>query len=550
MTVFRKQIINPTTRILLLFALVTITLLSFNACRQPEFPDIQTDTWYISDDGSLALKFLSTQEPIVGVYMICDRAVAEVNTFDAEWDDNDLGFNFHENPSLKLEGLMSATKDEFVINCEDDKEIVFRTQNKEPFPSPPYRYSSVVFDSVVTKELVYGHAPGFYASKSTEESEGSSYSEIFLDITGSISKNLGTKDIPLSMDVYTPYGDTVKNRPLILLIHGGAFVAGDKREQLVSNLASYYTRCGFVVASINYRMGYVFLPGMYTNLERCMYKALQDVKASLRFLSQHHKKFGIDPEMIFVGGNSAGGFLSLLTAFMTDDEAWTSRKGKAIQRQEDLGSINNSTNQAKGAYRLKGVISMWGAIEDLSIIDVDENIPTLLIHGNDDRIVPCGYDYPFKDFNKELTSFFVKKNYGSDYIKKHLDSLGIPSNYHCLNGEGHEPYATDSNSLNLVYYQIRQNILDFMNTQLINDTLHIHGPIEISANDKVCEYIVPESADITMLWDCKGGVITKVSSNKAKVVWFADNSNREIKVALIGKQGQIKSIKLKIGNQN
>ena len=30
------------------------------------------------------------------------------------------------------------------------------------------------------------------------------------------------------MDIYTPDGDTVTNRPVILYIHGGAFYAGEK----------------------------------------------------------------------------------------------------------------------------------------------------------------------------------------------------------------------------------------------------------------------------------------------------------------------------------
>jgi acetyl esterase/lipase len=79
-------------------------------------------------------------------------------------------------------------------------------------------------------------------------------------------------------------------------------------------------RRGYVVASVNYRLGYVFLPGRYSNLERAMYNALQDVRASLRYLSHHHQELGIDPDMFFLGGHSAGGILSLTTAFMDETE--------------------------------------------------------------------------------------------------------------------------------------------------------------------------------------------------------------------------------------
>lgn len=37
------------------------------------------------------------------------------------------------------------------------------------------------------------------------------------------------------MDVYLPDDDTIKNRPLLMLIHGGAFFIGDKASLAMKN---------------------------------------------------------------------------------------------------------------------------------------------------------------------------------------------------------------------------------------------------------------------------------------------------------------------------
>ena len=42
--------------------------------------------------------------------------------------------------------------------------------------------------------------------------------------------------ITLSMDIYEPEGDTETNRPLMLLMHGGSFVAVDKKDATIVNL--------------------------------------------------------------------------------------------------------------------------------------------------------------------------------------------------------------------------------------------------------------------------------------------------------------------------
>ena len=56
------------------------------------------------------------------------------------------------------------------------------------------------------------------------------------------------------MDIYTPDGDTVTNRPVILYLHGGAFYAGEKGSVDCVDFCTSYAKKGYVAISANYRL--------------------------------------------------------------------------------------------------------------------------------------------------------------------------------------------------------------------------------------------------------------------------------------------------------
>ena len=55
------------------------------------------------------------------------------------------------------------------------------------------------------------------------------------------------------MDSYVPENN-LQNRPLLMLIHGGAFYGGSKQQDALVDMANYYASRGFVVFSIDYRL--------------------------------------------------------------------------------------------------------------------------------------------------------------------------------------------------------------------------------------------------------------------------------------------------------
>jgi acetyl esterase/lipase len=104
---------------------------------------------------------------------------------------------------------------------------------------------------------------------------------------------------PLRLDLYRP---TKGVNPLIVYVHGGAWVRGGKRQGNFPEVLAQYARRGFVVAAVEYRLdGEAKFPA-----------AIQDVKAAIRFLRSRAAEFGIDPNHVGIFGGSAGGQLAAL----------------------------------------------------------------------------------------------------------------------------------------------------------------------------------------------------------------------------------------------
>lgn len=100
------------------------------------------------------------------------------------------------------------------------------------------------------------------------------------------------------LDVYMPAGNGPF--PAVVLIHGGAFMMGDKGGE--ANNAKALTANGYVAVSINYRLsGEAQFPAQ-----------VQDVKAAVRYLRANAATYRINPDKIGSWGASAGGNLSAM----------------------------------------------------------------------------------------------------------------------------------------------------------------------------------------------------------------------------------------------
>jgi acetyl esterase/lipase len=101
------------------------------------------------------------------------------------------------------------------------------------------------------------------------------------------------------LDLFLPEG--TGPFPLLLNIHGGGFMLGDK-AMLDAPVARAFLAAGFAVASVNYRLsGEARFPA-----------AVQDVKAAVRHLRARATDYKLDGRIIAFGQSAGGNLASLL----------------------------------------------------------------------------------------------------------------------------------------------------------------------------------------------------------------------------------------------
>lgn len=116
-------------------------------------------------------------------------------------------------------------------------------------------------------------------------------------------------DHGIYLDMMIPR-DGKKSRPVLIWIHGGGWMGGEKKYRPTHALVRA-CHDGFVVASIDYRLC----------TEAPFPAPIEDCKCAVRFFKAHAEELGIDPERIGVWGESAGGQLAALVgaSYMNPD---------------------------------------------------------------------------------------------------------------------------------------------------------------------------------------------------------------------------------------
>ena len=249
-----------------------------------------------------------------------------------------------------------------------------------------------------------------------------------------------TNEVPLFMDSYVPEND-LQNRPLLMLIHGGAFVGGSKQQEAIVDMANYYASRGFVVFSIDYRlrdhMGTIpqewidsISGGSPSNLNQiyAMYPAHRDAKAALRRIIANADNYHINTDYITVGGGSAGAITSIgLGASELGD----------YKNEISLSEDNTlSTTNLSQTYEVKTILDFWGSNASIEILEsiygyqrFDSNDPALFIaHGTEDPTVPFS---------------------SAEDLKTICETNEIDFVYYPLEGRGHGPWDATVNGKSL-----------------------------------------------------------------------------------------------------
>ncbi len=299
-----------------------------------------------------------------------------------------------------------------LISCEkDDDNIV------TPESSSPTVKLNATYDVNITEDIIYA--------------EGLSHDDW---------NSSNTTALPLYMDSYVPENNS-QNRPLLMLIHGGAFVGGSKQQDAIVDMANYYASRGFVVFSIDYRlrdhMGTIpqawidaTSVGTPSNLDQtfAMYPAHRDAKAALRWIMANAQNYHINKDYITVGGGSAGAITSIGIG--------VSELGD--YKDEISSSEDNtlSTTNLSQTYEVQTILDFWGSTVSIEILEsiyghqrFDSNDPALFIaHGTEDPTVP---------FSR------------AEDLKTICETNEIDFVYYPLEGAGHGPWGATVNGKSL-----------------------------------------------------------------------------------------------------
>lgn len=249
-----------------------------------------------------------------------------------------------------------------------------------------------------------------------------------------------TSVVPLFMDSYVPEND-LQNRPLLMLIHGGAFLGGSKQQEALVDMADYYASRGFVVFSIDYRLkDHVgTIPQEWidadsgddpANLDQiyAMYPAHRDAKAALRWIVANADSYHINTDYITVGGGSAGAITSI---GLGASELGDYKDEISLSEDNTLSTTNLSQT-----YEVRTILDFWGSDASIEILELiygyqrfDSNNPALFIaHGSEDPTVPYSSAEDLKT---------IWETHENDFV------------FYPLEGMGHGPWGATLNGKSL-----------------------------------------------------------------------------------------------------
>jgi len=205
--------------------------------------------------------------------------------------------------------------------------------------------------------------------------------------------------IPIVMDVYTPVGDDMTERPTVIYLHTGSFlpqyfngqITGGKLDSTVVEVCTRLAKMGYTAIAATYRQGWApTAPDQNirtATLLQASYRGIQDVRSCIRFLrksiNEGDNPYGVDESRIVLWGQGTGGYLSLGAACL-DEYTEISDLDKFINTvtfepyvvEAVHGDINgeqpaflNLPNSVGYSSNFALAVNMGGALGDTSWID-------------------------------------------------------------------------------------------------------------------------------------------------------------------------------------
>ena len=216
-----------------------------------------------------------------------------------------------------------------------------------------------------------------------------------------------------SLDIYMREG--LAKAPVVLYVHGGSWVRGDKRRALFKPAALVPE--GYLFASMNYR----FRPAVSLS------EMAQDVATAAAWLMRHAEKYGGDGSKVFLAGHSAGAHL---VAAVGSNEAFMDDAGASLHDLAGVVAIDtamyNVPQQMKdpGQAHVRAFGSdteAWMPVSPWHHVAAGKGIPPFLLFVSDGR----------RTMHEQVLP-----------LQKKLQRAGVKAYVHESKGRGHSPLDT------------------------------------------------------------------------------------------------------------
>jgi len=235
------------------------------------------------------------------------------------------------------------------------------------------------------------------------------------------------------LDLYHPASGPPA--PVVVLIHGGGWVAGAKEQVALESLP--FMEMGFAVVNVEYRLAETSLAPA----------AVEDCLCVLHWLGRHAKNYNLDLNRVVVSGASAGGHLALTTSMIpttagfeqecaNDDDPsggagpWPNQRAR-VAAVIDWFGITDVNELIEGANARAYAVTWLGnqprrdeiakSVSPLTYVRPGLP-PILMIHGDKDTYVP--YEQSVR-------------------LHQALDRAGVKNQLLTISGKGHGDFTLD-----------------------------------------------------------------------------------------------------------
>jgi acetyl esterase/lipase len=238
-----------------------------------------------------------------------------------------------------------------------------------------------------------------------------------------------------TMDIFLPAGRTQATTPLIIYIHGGGWISGDKTEFSEFRPIMENSFPGYAFISVNYRLLNIGTQsGLFPDQEN-------DIIQAINYIVSKTSEWNISNDIVLAGA-SAGGHLALLHSYKHQEIG----NIKAVMALFPITDLNTFYDYSTGSkLLLENLLEGSSASQKNLYLESSplnyvssSSIPTVFFHGTNDMVVPISQ---------------------SETLEVKLKENGISNYFEAIQGEGHGFQPS-------TYPVVIQKAADFINNEL------------------------------------------------------------------------------------